>query len=178
METITRLLTATELLVAGHPHRFLELEFYYCSSEHPDTFTHCHPDQKTFGKWCFHRAGKKADCSYRNGTYKGLDISIGNEQAFGGILIRGLLDLTTGKVISGPCRVVNHILALTGEETIPGLVARLGDGSTSGPVLTLKAVPEVTRAIATKPRVGLTLKRPDEHKPRFLTAPYNFSVAP
>lgn len=178
METIQQLLTASELLIAGHPHRFLELEFYYCSPEHPDTFTHCHVDQQSFGKWCFHRAGPSPTSKYRNGTRKGLDISIGGPGVYGGILIRGLYDLTTKRVISGPCRVVDHILQLCGTTTIDTLVAQLGPCSTTGPILELRTVPTRTHTIQCKPRVGLSLKRPDEHKPRFLTAPYNFSVAP
>src|SRR5689334_18097007 len=80
------LLNRATLHVAGRPHRFTELEMYWSGHAHVDPFTHGQPIQRQIGAWYFHRSGER----YRGGTYKGLDITFGSSEAFGGILIRGV----------------------------------------------------------------------------------------
>ena len=111
---------------------------------HKDTFTHGDPIQKQTAKWYFHKFGS----TYKAGTYKGLDVSIGKGEgvAAGGILLRSLMPITlqesvgsemrfansTDKAsfVEGPCNCVNRILDETKpEETkstwdIKDLVAR------------------------------------------------------
>ena len=73
--------------------RVCEIEFYLNDYKvHKDTFTHGASMQKETGKWYFHRYGN----SYRAGTYKGLDVSLGKGAgvAVGGILLRSLMPLT------------------------------------------------------------------------------------
>ena len=109
--------------------RVAEIEFYLNDHRvHKDTFTHGDELQKQTGKWYFHKFGN----SYRSGTYKGVDITIGKGAgAVGGILLRSLmpLQLTSSSpgsmvfgngankkdFIEGPCNCVNRIL----EETKP-----------------------------------------------------------
>ena len=85
--------------------------------------------QKQTAKWYFHKFGK----SYKAGTYKGLDVSIGKGDgvAAGGILLRSLMPLTLSETsdqkltftnrtdkanfLEGPCNCINRILA----ETMP-----------------------------------------------------------
>ena len=81
--------------------------------------------QKHTGKWYFHKFGS----SYKQGTYKGLDVSIGKGDgvAAGGILLRSLMPLRKmaqstdynlvfadagdkTSFIEGPCNCVNRIL--------------------------------------------------------------------
>ena len=66
--------------------------------------------QKQNGKWYFH----KMNGAYKSGTYKGLDLSFGNENATGGILLRAIREVTLpstmGDFIEGPCNCVNRIL--------------------------------------------------------------------
>lgn len=55
-----------------------EIEFYYYKDiEHEDMFTHKNAKQKEMLKWYFHGAG--------------VDITFGNKNAYGGILIRSIL---------------------------------------------------------------------------------------
>ncbi len=96
------------LNVCGHELRLREIEFYVNHPNHPDKYTHSDVDQKRPGCWYFHKTGK----SYRGGTYKGLDISIGSNAHFGGILIRSLQDKATGEVVEGSCLCVDHIIKL------------------------------------------------------------------
>jgi len=102
------LLNYVALVINGKRYRFTELEFYLTSSTHDDPFTHCDDVQYTLANWYFHRSGK----SYKSGSYKGLDLSIGNSaKEAGGILIRSIESLDgTAKVVCGPSKTVDHIL--------------------------------------------------------------------
>ena len=112
--------------------RVAEIEFYLNDyQQHKDTFTHGDAMQKTTGNWYFHKLGK----SYKAGSYKGLDLSIGKGEgiAAGGILLRSMIPLTLApsstadrmvftedsrnksEFVQGPCNCVDRIL----EETKP-----------------------------------------------------------
>ncbi|KXS19038.1 hypothetical protein M427DRAFT_181607 [Gonapodya prolifera JEL478] len=102
--------TSSATTTAFKVFRLAELEFYlHREPDHPDPFSHRHPDQRSRGRWYFHKLGG----SYRGGTWKGLDITFGGRQGstesgsdgsdgaggtkeedgndtFGGLLIRAL----------------------------------------------------------------------------------------
>lgn len=122
--------SGSSLPSASKYFRVAEIEFYlndYAEAGHKDTFTHGDPMQKQTGKWYFHKFGN----SYKAGTYKGVDISIGKGEgvAAGGILLRSLMPLTLAttstaetltfhhdsrgksQFIEGPCNCVNRLLA-------------------------------------------------------------------
>lgn len=175
------LLNRTTLRIAGQPHRFTELELYFTGHAHPDPFTHGDPLQRTLGRWYFHRSGGR----YRSGTYKGLDISFGSLEAFGGILVRGVERLGAAPVlIDGPCMVVDHILALTASPAIEELVSRFdldieGAGRRSPLHVELDAGPGRGATIYATPRIGLTLKKGNtEVRRRFIARPYRFLSEP
>ena len=167
------LLTGCRLAIAGQPYRIVEIEFYYFSADHPDPFCHRHPDQQRFGSWYFHRQGS----SYRNGTFKGLDIALGNVTTFGGILLRSV-ETPEGKIVDGPCLVVEEILRRTERPTIgdfvrsnPGIDAWDRRG-----LISLIPAPVEDRPIWQSRRIGLTDRR-DPHRSyrdrmyRYLTEP-------
>jgi len=103
------ILNHTLLMINGYPHRICEIEFYLNSESHPDEYVHCHEDQTKKGTWYFHRYNNG---TYKNVTFKGLDIVLGSENIYAGILIRSIIDIKQKKLIEGPCRTVNHILSL------------------------------------------------------------------
>jgi hypothetical protein len=86
-------------------YRLLDIEFYYYSeSEHKDVYTHQHPQQLSSGKWYFHGSG--------------MDLTIGNKEHHGGILIRAIAKLNNNrsadeyfieKQIHGPLNVKTEI---------------------------------------------------------------------
>ena len=90
--------------------RICEIEFYVNNENHKDIYTHGDSHQKTYGKWYFHRF---PNGSYKSGTYKGVDLTLGNENTFFGVLIRSIYDTDTDEMIDGPCKVVNKILELS-----------------------------------------------------------------
>ena len=196
------LLNRTTLRIAGHPHRFTELELYFTGHAHADPFTHGDPMQQQLGTWYFHRSGQR----YRSGTYKGLDLSFGSPEAFGGILVRGVERLGAAPaLIDGPCMVVDHILALTASASIEALVSRFDlaiDRADSAKRRShaVRAQGEVAiestdrrsplhveldagsgrgLEVYATPRIGLTLKKGNtEARRQFIARPYRFLSEP
>lgn len=174
------LLNHATLHVGGVEHRFTEIEFYFKGRKHVDKFTHGDPMQKRFGHWYFHRTGGE----YRSGTYKGLDLAFGDDDAPAGILIRGIERTEApATLIDGPCMVVDHILALTQSPSIPDLVAKFDLSVTSSngssPLHVAPRAQPLGKTVYASPRVGLTLKRantPDRH--RFIARDYRFLTEP
>jgi hypothetical protein len=168
--------------IAGHPHRFTEVEFYFNGPRHPDVFAHGDPIQRELGRWYFHRTAGE----YRGGTYKGVDITFGRDDAPAGILIRGAERLDgDGALLDGPCVCVDHALALTAQPSIAALVDtfdRAVDPPAAGSsplAVTLDATPRPPRVVYESPRVGLSLKRgATPARQRFLAQPYRFLTEP
>jgi hypothetical protein len=109
----TRLLYGSRVSVGKESYRFVEIEFYYCGDLHPDPFTHRDPLQLECGRWYFHRTRG----TYRSGSFKGLDLTFGDGEAFGGVLIRGI-ETSDGTLIDGPSLCVDHLLASAGMKTV------------------------------------------------------------
>eukprot|EP00771_Trimastix_marina_P002011 gnl/Trimastix_PCT/3120.p1 GENE.gnl/Trimastix_PCT/3120~~gnl/Trimastix_PCT/3120.p1 ORF type:complete len:433 (+),score=28.81 gnl/Trimastix_PCT/3120:57-1301(+) len=117
------------LSICGRPHVLREIEFYFHGPDHQDPFAHCSYYQRTPGCWYFHRSGTNQDSGFKGGSYQGVDLTFGTgasrggEMEYGGILIRCIEDLHESKVIEGPSKCVDHILALYGKKSIATLVS-------------------------------------------------------
>ena len=173
----TRLLDGCRLVAAGQPHRFAEVEFYYCGDGHLDRFTHCDPLQLACGRWYFHRSRG----TYRGGSFKGIDLTFGDGAAFGGVLVRGL-EAPDGTRIDGPSLCVDHLLKTTGHEAIAPLDRVIGGRVAweEGNPLWLQAAPPEGRRLYRSGRVGLTLKKakPPSDLPRYILRPYRYLTEP
>jgi hypothetical protein len=171
------LLRRTVLDVAGQAHELCEIEFYLHGEEHADPFTHGQAIQRSTGRWYFHRSGE----SYRGGTYKGLDITFGPPDVFGGILIRSLLT-PDGELINGSSLCVEHLLARTGHVDVASLAGVVGDLNVDAPDSSLRLRPVAERAVTIyyTARVGLTLKRVAEHPEmlEYILRPYRALTRP
>jgi hypothetical protein len=172
-----RLLNRFDLIAAGRRLRILEVELYYHSDDHPDPFSHRQPIQRECGRWYFHRVGT----SYRGGTFKGLDLTLGDGAAHFGVLIRSVHD---GKqIIEGPSRLVEELLRLTGIGSIRELDGRIAGRTAwdaSSPLFLEKSKSPRADVIVATARIGLALKRPTtcELGPRYLGFPYRFLTEP
>lgn len=169
----SQLLFGSHLVVGNESHRLVEIEFYYFGDAHPDPFTHRDRIQLECGRWYFHRTGDR----YRSGSFKGLDLTFGDGQAFGGILIRSIATLD-GKLIDGPSLCVDYLLAKAGATR----VAELDDAIASRVAWDTES-PLVLRAIATphhqfyrSARVGLSLKKAhlSAKMPQYMLLPYRY----
>ncbi|AVL95176.1 hypothetical protein ma789 [Moumouvirus australiensis] len=98
------------LLVKGSKWRLIEIEFYLHNQKHPDPYVHCNADQLLENTFYFH---KFKTGTYKSGTFKGMDITIGSKKhdTYFGILIRSIQRIKTGEMIEGPCNTVNKILS-------------------------------------------------------------------
>jgi hypothetical protein len=171
------ILNRTSWVVAGHPHRITECEFYYRGSVHDDPFTHGDPVQVHPGRWYFHRTGGV----YRGGSFKGIDVTFGDGTARGGILIRGA-EAADGTLIDGPSLLVDRLLRLCAAATVAGLdeliAGRLAWEQLNP--LHFAESPAGGRGVLGCARVGLSLRRarPGSRMPEYLTRPYRFLTEP
>jgi hypothetical protein len=178
-EIAALLIGETALAIAGVAHRLREVELYYHGPGHHDPFAHREAPQLTCGRWYFHsRAG-----AFRGGSFKGLDLTFGPSDAFGGILLR-TIEAPDGGVISGPSLLVDHVLARTGHDRVATLAAALErrEADDDGALLSLAAAPPRGDAILATARVGLSLRAMTaaraEAMGRYVLRPYRFTDAP
>jgi hypothetical protein len=85
------------LKIENSHYRITEIEFYFNSNIHNDNYTHSHELQKKTGSWYFHGSG--------------VDITFGNENSYGGILIRALYNLDSKIFTYGPIKVVTELFS-------------------------------------------------------------------
>lgn len=174
-----RLLNETRLVVFGHRCRFLELEFYYYGPNHADPFAHCHEVQRNFGDWYFHRVGS----GYRNGSFKGLDFTIGGDGAFGGVLIRSL-ETDDGTIVCGPSLCVDHLIRSSDCDSVKSLDAKVGKLPVDDPSSPLRlerdAPPTTKRDVYRSARVGLSTASlaQDSQPEQFIDLLYRFLTKP
>jgi len=189
-ELADTLINHSVIVINKKRHRLAEIEFYFHSKDHKDPYPHMDELQQTRANWYFHRTGK----NYRGGTYKGLDITIGNgKEEVGGILIRSLEALDgSGEIVNGPCKCVDHILKLCQIGSIAELVngpMKKDVSVTKKPgedkilyldLFTDQALPK--REMISSGRVGLNMSKPvsahsAELQKHFLLIPYRFLIA-
>ncbi len=98
------------ILCAGkNKYELMEIEFYFNDNlNHQDTNTHGCKTQKQSNAWYLHQHKNCAD--FKSGNYKGLDITFGDKNSYGGILIRGIKKISGDNVIAGPSKCVDEIM--------------------------------------------------------------------
>ena len=171
-----------QLNVFGHPCRILEVEFYFFGGQHRDPFAHCHEVQREFGHWYLHRVGT----GFRNGSFKGIDLTFGQDTSFGGMLIRSLLD-ADGSVVCGPSLCVDHLIARSTVGHVRQLNELIGRRSaldTRNPIHLAERTATATdlerEKVFRSARVGLSTARiPADAQPQlFLDREYRFLREP
>ncbi|MDP2337173.1 MAG: hypothetical protein Q8N05_12140 [Bacteroidota bacterium] len=87
------------LKVEDSLYRITELEFYFRDKKHDDPYIHGHDLQKQKGKWYFHGSG--------------IDLTFGNGDAFGGILIRAICKVNDKEIkyCYGPLNCILEIFS-------------------------------------------------------------------
>jgi hypothetical protein len=171
------LLNQSRLVVGAEPWRLTEIEFYYRGPGHMDPFAHADPVQAHLGRWYFHRTHGV----YRGGSFKGLDLTFGDGEARGGILLRGA-ERPDGTVIDGPSLFVDALLRGTETTSVRELDRALGERlawDRANPVHFVRTS-DAGRPVLACARVGLSLRaaRPGFTGDTFLTQPYRFLTDP
>lgn len=171
------LLNRAELVAGGVPLRVAEVEFYLKDADHPDPFAHAHPVQRDWGRWYFHRSGG----SFRGGSFKGLDLSLGDGTATVGVLLRSVVT-PDDELIDGPSRLVDRLLKLADTPTVAALDARLpGTAAISaGTPVHFREAPDRGAEVLASARVGLSLKRTAAlgTMPHYIGRRYRFLTEP
>lgn len=149
--------------------RFVEIEFYLYDSEHKDEYVHRSPNQKLWNKWYFHKKGE----SYKEGTFKGLDMTFGDDSRYFGILIRSIYDIENNVVIEGSCNIVKRIFKEYNCENVKDFIKQneVLDMNNNRKDLTVKRLfKSFEDTIYTGSRIGLSDKYPEfkDKKYRFL----------
>lgn len=166
------------LEVGGSRFRIVELEMYKQSPDHPDPYVHSSPIQRMFGKLYFHTFRG----SFREGTYRGMDITFGNEEISGGILVRSI-EKSDGTIEEGPCKCVNRFLQTLGFNSVTDLVTSTWgsnppDAFADDSLIKLVPVDDLDqRRVFASPRIGLAAKR-DIRFLSFLMKRYRFLTRP
>jgi hypothetical protein len=178
VDIASRLLNTTDFVVAGKRYRFAELEMYYSGWGHSDLFAHRDPVQLEDGRWYFHRTRGE----YRGGSFKGLDLALGDGASYFGILIRTVV-AADGTVLDGPCVTVDHLLAQTKTASVAALDGVINARSlwdTTSPLHVVEAEKPRTATVYQCSRVGLSLKKAKgkADAPRFVARPYRFLTEP
>lgn len=160
------LLNYTYLMVRNVGYRLVEIEFYLNNAHHPDLYVHSNPDQLLLNKFYFH---KFKNGTYKSGTFKGLDLTFGDNESktYFGILIRAVLNTQTDQLIEGPCNVVNHVLSQYGFGSVVELTERsVLSLHANIPNFILVRTDELdTEPMFIGPRIGLSEKYPEyQHK--------------
>ena len=167
------------LHIGNQKFKIVECEAYVYHDNHKDIYTHRQPEQLLPCTWYFHRMGNG---SYKSGTYKGMDLTAGNKDCHVGILIRSVRDLSTNKMIEGPCLVVNNILEICSSDSIKEFVEKSSGNvsATENEFLHLRLdsnTVEAVTSVYSAPRVGLTLRKGNGRE-KFCTRSYRFSPCP
>jgi 3-methyladenine DNA glycosylase Mpg len=152
-------------------YRICEIEFYVRNEGHDDEYTHQDDHQKTSGKWYFHRTKSG---NYKGGTYKGVDLTLGNEDTYFGVLIRSICSVEGETFIEGPCRCVNTILDLNDCKNVGDYMEDRTDppSARSTKNFHIKRCRGLEKYdIYSGPRIGLSNKYPD-----FKGKPYRYVI--
>lgn len=169
------ILNKFELYIKDKIYNIEEIEIYFRSSEHDDVYVHCSDNQLTKGEWYFHKFKSGA---YKGGTYKGLDMTFGdeNKKEYGGILIRSIS--SDDDFITGPSNVVTHIMSKIGKDSVSDTVKSLDTmeiNNKKNPFhIKYDISKEKTKTVFSGPRVGLSFRSLEYTfiEYRFLTNPH------
>ncbi|KAE8223378.1 hypothetical protein CF319_g3589 [Tilletia indica] len=174
------LLTSYHLVIqpaSTPPRRFIlsDIEFYHSHPPTPpDPFAHAHETQVQSGTWYFHAAGSGA--GFKEGSYKGLDVTFGSRESRSGILIRriaeigGALGEEVGKAVDGPSLVCDVVLGALGFGKVRDLVAWMRvhpsgcglDALHPSSPLRLESIPSASSSSSSHVRISPTTSIPLE----------------
>ena len=161
------LINHTTLSVGSTVYTIREIEFYLVNEKYNDKYTHKSPEQQLFNGLYLH---KFQNGTFKSGTFKGLDLTYGNQNQWLGILIRGLMK--DDKVIDGPCLCVNDLLSNYGAVDIKTYVQQSTEADPVQSFVTIKYNEvDLKRELIKGCRIGLSDKYPESQ-----TEPYRYGI--
>lgn len=129
----------------------VEIEIYYYSDEFPDEYVHRREEQLRWATFYLH---KYKNGTLKNGTWKGIDVTLGNQEnrIYLGILIRSIRT-QKNVLITGPCKVVEHLMSIARVNSVSELNV--------SEHLALLVKPGSCQDVYSGPRIGLSDKYPE-----------------
>lgn len=173
-QIVHELINHSVFLIGEESYRFREVEFYIKDDRHPDPFTHVQGDQKSPGRFYFHKRGK----TFQEGSIKGLDITCGNSTRYGGILIRGIQNVNTGEYIDGPGNVVQKILTVFQKTKVRDFAEARPSSVYEGKISIRPHADAAESQILWTPRVGLSLKKHMQDRIHYIVKEYRALALP
>eukprot|EP00760_Papus_ankaliazontas_P002333 PhM_4_TR10949/c0_g1_i3/m.88478 len=134
LDAIARcLLQDVVIEVSDAMYRICEVEAYMLGPAHNDVYAHDNAIQHSSFQWYFHKQGE----SYKSGSFKGMDLALGDSKSAIGFLIRSIESIEEDKKkqkrsFEGPCVVVNHILEANKCKDIKTFVAEAAAARPAG----------------------------------------------
>ncbi len=131
---------------------FVEIEFYYNDKDiHNDEYTHGNERQKKCFEWYIHRTNNNG---IRNGRRKGLDITFGNENAYGGVLIRAIKN--QNNICAGPSLTVDQLIKSAKTDNIKEFTEKIEKAQIENSSLKIvKRKSQLDKYVYRGPRIGL-----------------------
>ena len=163
-------------------YKITEAELYLKTddkNDHPDVFVHGSEEQKKSGLFYFHK--HKLGKSYKEGRRQGVDITFGNENRFGGILLRGMQNLDDkSDYIDGPAMLSQKIMDIFKDKgsKVSDVVPDLDIDIFNAKDLWLKETSGQEQDIYKAPRVGLALSKDVESRLAYVAKLYRYLAAP
>lgn len=174
-EVCNELFYKTVFHIKDRRYKITEAELYLNSEEHPDVFAHGSEEQKKTGLFYFHKRGG----TYQEGNIKGVDITFGTENRFGGILLRGLQNLEDeADYIDGPGRLSQRIVDTYGGVKVIDVAPDLNIDIFDSTDLWLEEIEGEEKIIYKAPRHGLTLTKEVEGRMPYFAKHYRYLAAP
>ena len=170
----------TILHIKDQQYNICELEYYYNDqTNHQDPYVHSDSLQLDHDTFYFHRINGKG---YKEGTFKGVDITFGSNNEYGGLLIRSIKNIKTNELVEGPCLVVQEILKAFNLIKVRDYVKQAGSSNIydKGNQVWIEHVKRYSGSIDCSPRVGLTFKPGGslEEKIKYIMRNYRATTLP
>ena len=172
----------TILHVKEKQYNICELEYYYKNqSDHQDPYVHSDCLQLESDTFYFHRINGKG---YKEGTFKGVDITFGSKcnSEYGGLLIRTIKNIESGKIVEGPCLVVQEILKAFDLVKVRNYVTSKDNMNiyNKDNQVWIEHIKRYSSSINYSPRVGLKFKpgRSLEQKIKYVMRNYRATTIP
>jgi hypothetical protein len=122
--------------------------------------THYNLDQQIMHGFYFN---KFSNGTYKGGTFCGFDITFGGDNAYFGILLRSIQNMTNHKITEGPCNVVRCILKEYNCDSIMNFTngANLNITDNDQNFFLVYSPNILQKQIYAGPRIGLSNKYPE-----------------
>jgi hypothetical protein len=162
-------------------YKITEAELYLKTDDHPDVFTHGSEEQKKSGLFYFHKY--KLGKIYKEWPRSGIDITFGNENRFGGILLRGMQNLDGElEYVDGPAMLSQKIMGIFKEKgsKVSAVVPNLDINIFNDRHLWLEETSgnDQVNVIYRAPRVGLALSKDVESRLAYVAKLYRYLADP